>query len=70
MENLISKLDNTPIFESEKMYIQCINDKLLLNFYQKHKDFKNIKPFDYVSSNKNGQNITSLKKIISKSAKL
>ncbi len=53
------------------MYIQCINDKLLLNFYQKHKDFKKINPFDYVSSDKNGQkNITSLKKIISKSAKL
>ena len=70
-ENLISKLDNTPIFESKKMYIQCINDKLLLNFYKKHKDFKKIDPFDYVSSNKNGKkNITSLKKIISKSAKL
>ena len=39
-ENLISKLDNTPIFESEKMYIQCINDKLLLNFYQNIKILK------------------------------
>ena len=69
-ESLISKLDNSQIFEHKKMFIQCINDKRLLNYYFNNKEFKNIKPFDYNSSKiEYKKNLMNIKKIINKSVK-